>query len=92
MTESRKEGSPSEEKGEGKKVENNSQATTGARPGRVGEGTHGKTIQGVQAAGSLLKGYIMCPDHRCIRHRGTDHGCVYPLGNFRAGAPVAPRS
>ena len=58
----------------------------------MGKRAHGKTIQGVQAAGSLLKGDIMCPDHRCIRYRGTDDGRVYPLSYVRARTPVAPRS
>ena len=54
MTECCEKGSTSEEEGEGKKVKNHSQPTAGARASRVGKGAHGKTVQSIKAAGSLL--------------------------------------
>ena len=48
-------GSTSQEKGEGKKIENDSQSPSGARPGRKGEGAHGETVEGIKAPGGLLK-------------------------------------
>ena len=92
VSERSEEGSTSQKEGEGEKVEDHSQSTARARPSRVGERAHGKTVQGIQASGRLLEGDIVCPDYGCIRHRGTNDGRVDPLSDIGAGTPVALRS
>ena len=58
----------------------------------MGEGAHGKTVEGIKTLGGLFEGYVMCPDCRGIRNRRAHYARINPLGNVRPRAPVAPSS
>ena len=49
------EGSASQKERKGEQVEDNSQSSSGARPGGVGDRAHGKTVESIEALGGLLE-------------------------------------